>query len=190
MLTAVGGWVVFSLTHAITTWWAHRGRQGESLRSALVADPDSYRQRSPLAEFVVGTGAHSFSSSLAIMALIAVMALVIYPELRRDALVLGFGVALLAVVWFDVIITYAVHYARLDLTRGGGLRFPNEDESAEPSFVDYQYLATGVQATFGTTDVTVTTTAMRRTVRNHALLAFVFNSVIVALVVSLVLTLR
>ena len=38
--------------------------------------------------------------------------------------------------------------------------------------------------TFGTTDVDVTTTRLRRAVMGHAVLTFVFNTVIIALLVS------
>ena len=53
---------------------------------------------------------------------------------------------------------------------------------------DYLYFAIAVQSTFGTTDVNVTTRDIRRTVMVHNCLAFVFNSVIIALIVSLTIT--
>lgn len=59
----------------------------------------------------------------------------------------------------------------------------------EQRFSDDEYFANEVQATLGTTDVALTTSAMRTAVRRHGLIAFTFNSVIVALLVSLVLTL-
>lgn len=41
--------------------------------------------------------------------------------------------------------------------------------------------------TFGTTDVSVTTRQMRRAMMVHALVAFAFNTVIIAILVSLLL---
>ena len=79
--------------------------------------------------------------------------------------------------------TLGVHYARLDIrTRvfsfpGGQLR----------EFVDYLYLALAVQTAFGTNDVSVTSVAGRRAVMGHSALAFLFNSVLIAMIVSLML---
>ena len=45
------------------------------------------------------------------------------------------------------------------------------------------YLAAGVSTTFSTADVTVLDSVTRRMVTTHAVVAFAFNAVIVALVV-------
>ena len=50
------------------------------------------------------------------------------------------------------------------------------------------YLSAAVQASYGTGDIATVTSAMRRTVTKHKLLAFAFNSVIIALIVSLALS--
>ena len=62
-----------------------------------------------------------------------------------------------------------------------GLDFPG---SEEPSFTDYLYMSIAVQTTFGTTDVDVQTRVMRRVVLRHCVLAFGFNTVIVAILIS------
>ena len=82
---------------------------------------------------------------------------------------------------------YAVHVARLDAV-GGGLRFPGDDE--ERAFSDYLYLALAVQASFGPSDVQVTSRRMRRTLTGHMLIGWVFNTVVVASIVSLLVGLR
>lgn len=187
VLSLLTGWIAFSGVHAVLSWAAYRNRSGEDLRRILAADPGVRDTEASLArKLLLMSGTHSFAFSAAVMALFGIMVLVVFPELRRDALLLGVGAGLVAASWVDVSITYAVHYARVDLNRGG-LEFPGEDASA---FSDYQYFSRGVQTTFATTDVTVTTTEMRTVVSRHGLLAFTFNSVIVALLVSLVLTLR
>ena len=88
------------------------------------------------------------------------------------------------VSWINVVVMYAVHYARLDLT-GGRRSFTFPDDDAERSFADYVYLAVGAQATFGVTDVSTATSQARRLLTGHSLIAFLFNTVIIALVVSL-----
>ena len=75
---------------------------------------------------------------------------------------------------------FAVHYVRLDV-RHSGLQFPG---SEPPQFLDYLYFAVSVATTFGTTDVNVTDRLLRRTVTGQAVLAFAFNTVILALVLA------
>lgn len=53
---------------------------------------------------------------------------------------------------------------------------------------DYFYLAVQVSTTFSTSDVELTTTEMRGTSTAQSILAFVVNTVIVALLVSALLT--
>lgn len=100
------------------------------------------------------------------------------------------AVVLIASSWLTVLTTYAVAYLCEDArtraaTRQGALDFPG---TTSPSWPDHLYFATAVSTTFGSTDVTVVRTAMRRLVRQHSLVAFVFNTVILAAVVSLLVT--
>lgn len=80
-----------------------------------------------------------------------------------------------------MVTSYAVQYAREDIHRPG-LKLGG---SQPPLFDDYLYQAITVSTSLAVSDVTATTTAMRRLVRSHALVAFAFNTVIVALLVSL-----
>lgn len=81
-----------------------------------------------------------------------------------------------------MLVSFAVAYvADNSLENGKGLDFPAEKT---PNWSDYIYFAIAVMTTFGTTDVTVTSSAMRRTVTVHAVVAFFFNTVIVAVLVS------
>lgn len=82
--------------------------------------------------------------------------------------------------WAVLTVSYAVHYARLDV-RHDGLRFPGEDRAG---FTDYIYFAVAVAVTFGTTDVEVAHRGMRRVVTIHAVLGFVYNAVILALLIT------
>lgn len=62
---------------------------------------------------------------------------------------------------------------------GPGLRFLEDD--AEPAFLDLAYFAFVVGMTFQVSDVVTTNRPMRTVVLCHAFLAFVFNTVLVAL---------
>lgn len=107
------------------------------------------------------------------------------PQSVFPLLVLGTGVVLSA--WFVCHTAYALHYALayFNPDAGGGLEFPGEEE---PRFLDFAYFAYAVGMTFGTTDVTVTARRMRRPVLIHSIFSFLFNTIILALTVTFIMT--
>jgi uncharacterized membrane protein len=88
--------------------------------------------------------------------------------------------AVVTTAWLVTIVSYASHYARIVATVGG-LTFPGEQGVV---FWDCVYLATQVQTTFSSSDVTIESTLTRRIISGHTLVAFVFNTVIVALLIA------
>ena len=88
--------------------------------------------------------------------------------------------------WTTITFAFALHYARKDI-EAGGLEFSGDNEP--PLFADYVYLAVGCSATFGTTDTAIVTTAMRRTVSVHSVIAFFLNTVVVAVLLSVIVRL-
>lgn len=142
----------------------------------------STRQR--LGRFASGGSAgFGFSVQIALIAFAAAVAMVAVEGLvppRDRVLTLAAAAVVVAASWLVVAVSYAIEYARVDLA-DGGLDFPG---GGELGFRDYLYLSLAVSTTFGTTDVAVTSTAMRRLVSGHTVLAFVFNTLVVALVVA------
>lgn len=59
-----------------------------------------------------------------------------------------------------------------------------------PVFSDYVYQSLTVATSVATSDADITSRSMRRLVSGNAVVAFVFNTVIVALLVSLVTSFR
>ncbi|MBJ7378098.1 DUF1345 domain-containing protein [Sphingobium sp.] len=95
--------------------------------------------------------------------------------------------ATLLIAWLFSNLVYAMHYAHnfyLPDKSGkdrGGLDFPEEDE---PGYWDFLYFAFTLGMTFQTSDVSVTATAMRRTVLFQCLAAFLFNLGILAFTIN------
>jgi hypothetical protein len=99
--------------------------------------------------------------------------------------VLSVGTVVLVIgAWSYLLVGFAADYAQRE-RREGGLAFPGEPAA---SFSDFVYFSAAVTTTFGPTDVTVTTGAMRRHVLLHGIVAFVFNTVILGLVISTLLS--
>ena len=108
------------------------------------------------------------------------------PELRSDRTLTVLALVLAVASWLDVIPSFALHYARLDHEHDGtpGAAFVVPGGSRR-TFEDYVYLGLGFQTTFGTTDVDLVTPTVRQAAAGHTLIAFLFNTVILATVVSL-----
>lgn len=115
------------------------------------------------------------------------------PSQHTDGLLTTVGQLLLATTlvasaWVTVAVTFAVAYLLHDVRSGHRLlEYPGEGARC---FLDYLYFALSVSSTFGATDVQVMATPMRRLVASHAVTAFVFNTVILGAVVSLLVSLR
>ncbi|MER5811195.1 DUF1345 domain-containing protein [Streptomyces sp. NPDC002033] len=92
------------------------------------------------------------------------------------------ALTLVAVAWICVAVSFAVTFQADNLVEGErALEVPGEES---PIWSDYVYFAFSVMTTFGTTDINVMSREMRRTVTVNACIAFVFNTVTVASLVS------
>ncbi|TWF54194.1 DUF1345 domain-containing protein [Neorhizobium alkalisoli] len=89
--------------------------------------------------------------------------------------------------WLTIHTMFAMHYAHLywrpdeqnqkDEDKRGGLDFPQTDE---PGAYDFLYFSFVIGMTAQTSDVAITSTAMRRVNLVHAIVSFFFNTVLVA----------
>jgi uncharacterized membrane protein len=95
----------------------------------------------------------------------------------------------LASSWILLHTIFTLHYARLfyaDDPSGNkpqlaGLSFPEEDK---PDYLDFAYFSFVIGMTFQVSDVEITRRLLRKLVLAHSLISFVFNTVIVALTIS------
>lgn len=92
----------------------------------------------------------------------------------------------LALAWTFINLVYAFHYAnlyhRISHDRPtGGLEFPGEET---PLYADFVYFSFVIGMTCQTSDVDVTSVAMRRVATGHGLIAFFFNLGVLALTVN------
>lgn len=88
--------------------------------------------------------------------------------------------------WAFTQVMFALHYAHnFYVARGrgrsGGLVFP---ETPDPIYVDFLYFAAVIGTSGQTADVSFTSTGMRRVGLVHCVLAFLFNTSLVALTIN------
>lgn len=93
--------------------------------------------------------------------------------------------AVLAVVlaWAAVQSVFTLRYARLYYGGEGGIDFPDD---SEPDYRDFAYLAFTIGMTYQVSDTGLTTKPVRRTVTGHALLSYLFGTVVVATTINVV----
>jgi uncharacterized membrane protein len=95
--------------------------------------------------------------------------------------------------WFFIHLTYALHYAHEyfdELDQGphlkpkdaGGLNFPG---TKDPDYFDFLYFSFIIGVASQTADVSITTEEMRRVSLAHSILAFFFNSAVLALTINI-----
>jgi len=86
--------------------------------------------------------------------------------------------------WTTVHTVFTLRYARIYYEgRDGGVSF-NQDE--KPCYVDFAYLAFTLGMTFQVSDTDLSNKDIRRQALKHALLSYLFGTVIVATSINLV----
>jgi uncharacterized membrane protein len=95
------------------------------------------------------------------------------------------GLLTVAFSWIVVHTVFALHYAHLYYTvPEGGIDFKTADE--RPDYQDFAYVAFTVGMTFQVSDTDIQARRIRRSVVHHALLAYLFGAVILAVAVNLI----
>jgi uncharacterized membrane protein len=97
---------------------------------------------------------------------------------------LSIAVVTILCSWFFVHTIYAIHYAHEYYGDGGerrGLVFPHE---SRPDYWDFLYFSFNLGAAAQTSDVIIVSRRMRRLALAHTILAFLFNTTVLALAVN------
>ncbi|MBZ2197092.1 DUF1345 domain-containing protein [Occultella gossypii] len=194
VIGCIVAWALLSGINAALAHATFRRLRGADLVRALGVDPGTEPGTEPGAEPETEPGTTGplrrreadlsrTTVQLSALALVVVALLAFLDGVRSEPGLVAAGLVMVVLSWLNVVVCYAIEYARSDL-REPGMAFPG---AGEPSFLRYLYVALAVQSTFGTTDVEITTDRMRGVTMTHGLLAFVFNTVILAVVVSLLL---
>jgi uncharacterized membrane protein len=92
-----------------------------------------------------------------------------------------------AVSWFSVHTIFMLRYARLYYAEpAGGIDF---NQAEPPGYRDFAYLALTLGMTYQVSDTNLRNSAVRSTALQHALLSYLFGSIILAAAINLVVSL-
>lgn len=126
---------------------------------------------------------------LAIVAAIGALFLALNREQQAGSAELALAVAAVMLGWLTIHTMAAMHYAHVywrpsrvaENGRRGGLDFPG---TADPCGHDFLYFSLVIGMTAQTSDVVITSTAMRKLNLVHATVSYFFNTVLVAAAVN------
>jgi uncharacterized membrane protein len=126
---------------------------------------------------------------LAIVAAIGALFLTLNRDQRAGSVELALAVAAVVLGWLTIHTMAAMHYAHVywrpsrvaENGRRGGLDFPG---TADPCGHDFLYFSLVIGMTAQTSDVVITSTAMRKLNLVHATVSYFFNTVLVAAAVN------
>ena len=129
-----------------------------------------------------------------LVSLVAMYLLLKSSKGESESTVAGYIIlAMTAVVisWWLVHTVFTMRYAHLYYTTDegkktplGGLEFPGNDK--EPDYLDFVYFSFVVGMTFQVSDVEISSKQIRRLAWAHGLIAFAFNTAIVALSINVI----
>ena len=177
---AVIGWDITCLWFAILTLWAMRRADGQAIRQRAAQQDEGRHMILGLSVFAV----------IASMAGVAIE----FMEAKKDGgglevVRILLAVGTVALSWLFCQLIFTVHYAHEFYgapAKGkgvrGGLRFPGDND---PDYWDFFHFAAIIGVANQTADIAFTSRHMRRIGTLHGIVAFVFNTAVLALMINL-----
>lgn len=178
VLRAVAGFDAGALAFILAALWNMSRADAGRIRAVAARQDEG---RGAMLTLVVG----------ACTASLAAVAVGMNPSVRGEGVTevirVVFAGGSVAISWFLVQLIFALHYAHAyygeaDGAPGGGLAFPGEDS---PDYWDFLHFSIVLGAASQTADVSFTNRRMRRIGTVHTLVAFVFNTAVLALAINL-----
>lgn len=177
-LRAAAGWDAGVLVFLALTLARVRGRSIMDIRERAAELDQAGRWVLPL----------SLLAAAASIVVVAALATAGHGTGGRSLWSAGAALGTIALSWLFTHVIFALHYAHgyyapdEDGTDRGGLIFPGE---AAPDDWDFLHFALVIGVAAQTADVQIASKALRRLSTLHSLMAFLFNTVILALAVNL-----
>jgi uncharacterized membrane protein len=178
-------WLAYSMTTIILTWVTILTSHPAQVKQEAHAQDSSKKL---VFCFVI---AAAFASLLAVVMLLMDKG---SHSRTNNSLEILATISCVVSSWWLVHTVFTLRYAHYfygdvdHLSKGrnrkpGGLTFPNEDQ---PDYLDFTYFSFVIGMTFQVSDVEITSRKIRRLAWMHGVLAFAFNTVIVAFSINII----
>jgi uncharacterized membrane protein len=173
-VTVLAGWIVAATTFGARTWLHIFTLDGEQT-AAVALREDSSRATAQL--LING------ASLVSLVGVGVTLAEASGTSGARRIVLSAAAILTVAASWLLVQTVFTLRYAHTYYTPPvGGIDFNTDTE--EPDYHDFAYLAFTVGMTFQVADTDLSTTRMRRLVLRHALIAYLFGAVILAMTIN------
>ncbi|MFJ3957290.1 DUF1345 domain-containing protein [Arthrobacter sp. NPDC090010] len=174
------GWAAAAASYVLWVLSRTLKLDGEQTRAhATIEDPSR-----PVSEVLV------LSANIASMVAVAVLIFASHqnsdqPERILDA---ALGFLTVALSWMLIHTLFTLRYAELYYNgeQEGGIGFNGQKEP--PRYTDFAYLATSIGMTYQVSDNTIETSAIRAQALRHALLSYLFGTLVLATTINLVVS--
>jgi uncharacterized membrane protein len=135
-----------------------------------------------------------FASVVSLFAVIFLMRTLPNPNQAGFPYHVGFAITSVILSWIMIHTIFAIRYAHLyynllyeermnQKEHKGGLIFPSDDP---PDYFDFAYFSFVIGMTWQVSDIQISSRRIRRMVLFHALLSFLYNTVILALTINII----
>ena len=173
-VAAMAAWDAAALTYVLWVWLTLWRADSETTRRWAGREDDTRR------------GAELILLFASVASLVGVGFGLLKAAHTEGAAVAGItAAAVLTVIvsWAAVHTVFTLRYAHLYMAHGGGVNFNTADD---PDYRDFAYLAFTIGMTYQVSDTNLQRKEIRRTALRHALLSYVFGTVIVAMTINVV----
>jgi uncharacterized membrane protein len=182
----LSAWPSFAVIYIFWTHLAYSNNGPRALGSR--ARREAQVQRRWWSSLIGYGGASSWTLTAAFAAVFLTVAIAQNAAFRSDLLYVALGLLCVACSWALMVYSFALQYLRLDASStDGGTPHIGMGLEGGARFSDYLTLAILLSTMAATVSATIHTREAWFLVRTNVLFAFTFNSVIVAMVVSLLL---
>jgi uncharacterized membrane protein len=175
-LSLLAGWDVAALSVVASVWSFIVALDADATRQVATREDDS---RTAVDLIMVG------ASVISLVGVIVGLAHARNHPGAISSVLTGVAVFTVFLSWFTVHTLFVLRYAHLYYTEPlGGIDFA--DPQQPPDYMDFVYVAFTVGMTFQVSDTGIAARAIRRTVIRHALLSYLFGTVIVGVAINVV----
>ena len=188
LMAALGGWDVGAVVYVVWIWLAVFSLDAKATKTLATREDAS---RGAIDSVLLG------ASLVSLLAVGFVIASESKSSGLGEGVRVGMGVGSVVVSWLLVHTVFTLHYARLyygDSPRRAKIEDAKDQDAKAidfnmdepPRYADFAYLAFTIGMTFQVSDTSLQTSEMRATALRHALLSYLFGTVIVATTINLV----
>jgi uncharacterized membrane protein len=171
---ATVGWAVAALVYTASVW-------GATLRFDAAQTREHASREDP--ERGVGDTLVLLLSVASLVSVGFVLVAASDAQGAARAATAALAVVSVALSWILLHTLYALRYARLYYAGGAGIDF---NQTEDPRYTDFAYLSFTLGMTYQVSDTSITTHTIRSAALGHALLSFLFGSVILATTINLI----